>query len=218
MDTWLHDLRVGWGERAHRSASAISPVVALGQVGDLHTIGHQLAADGHALDDVLAWFRALATHSRQFRHLLERGGVVNLASGWAEGVLQQDYGTHSVAPFEVLRLRLQQQVALTRSLGEAPGTRLALVVVEADGSADCVARVAQHARDTFSTGETMAATPTGKFLVLVHRDHDVRRRTLRLTDAMRHDDQLRGTPVRVWIEPLAMAAEHVDSHLLGLAS
>jgi hypothetical protein len=35
---------------------------------------------------------------------------------------------------------------------------------------------------------------------------------------MRHDDQLRGTPVRVWIEPLAMTAEHVDSHLLGLAS
>lgn len=218
MASWLHDLRVGWGERAHRSASAISPVVALGQVGDLHTIGQQLAVDGHSLDDVLAWFHELARHSRQFRHLLERGGVVNLASGWAEGVLQQDYGTHSVAPFEVLRLRLQQQVALANSLGEAPGNRLALVVVEAGGAGDCVARVAQHARDTFRGGETMAATPTGKFLVLVHRDHDVQRRTLRLTDAMRHDDQLRGTPVRVWIEPLAMAAEHIDSHLLGLAS
>ena len=218
LDAWLHDLRVGWGERAYRSVSAISPVLALGNVGDLHTIGHQLASEGHALDDVLSWFDLLATQSRPVRNMLQQGGVVNLASGWADGVLHHEFGAHSVAPFEVLRLRLRQQVELTHSLGEAPGRHLALVVIETDGSTDCAARVARHARDTFSAGETMAATPTGKLLILVHRDHDVRRRTLRLTDAMRHDDHLRGTPVRVWIEPLAMAAEHVDSHLLGLAS
>ena len=36
-------------------------------------------------------------------------GVVNLASGWADGVLHHEFGAHSVAPFEVLRLRLRQQ-------------------------------------------------------------------------------------------------------------
>jgi len=218
LDAWLHDLRVGWGERAYRSVSAVSPVIALGQVGDLHMVGHQLASDGHSLDDVLAWFHLLAAQSRQFRHLVQLGGVINLASGWTDGVLHHDYGTHAVAPFEVLRLRLRQQVERSRSLGEAPGRHLALVVIETDGSADCAERVTQHARAMFSAGETMAATPTGKLLILVDRNHDLRRRTLRLTDALRHDDQLRGAPVRVWIEPLAMTAEHVDSHLLGLAS
>ena len=62
------------------------------------------------------------------------------------------------------------------------------------------------------------ATPSGKLLVLVRRDDGLRSRTLRLADAMRHDDQLDGPPVRVWIEPLSMAAEHIDSHLVGLAS
>ncbi|MGB8857672.1 MAG: hypothetical protein WCC60_00375 [Ilumatobacteraceae bacterium] len=218
LDAWLHDLRVGWGERAFRSVDAITPVVAVGQLGDLHTIGHHLATEGQQLDDVLTWFRLLATRSRAFRHLLERGGIINLASGWADGVLHQEYGAQAVAPFEVLRLRLQQQVELTSSLGESPGTHLALVVIECHGAPDCAARVTHHARATFSAGETIAATPSGKLLVLVHRDQDVRRRTLRLADALRHDDQLRGSPVRVWIEPLAMAAEHIDSHLLGLAS
>ena len=55
-------------------------------------------------------------------------------------------------------------------------------------------------------------------VVLMRRDDGLRSRTLRLADAMRHDDQLDGPPVRVWIEPLSMAAEHIDSHLVGLAS
>ena len=62
-------------------------MLALGNVGDLHTIGHQLASDGHALDDVLSWFDLLATQSRPVRTMLQQGGVINLASGWADGVL-----------------------------------------------------------------------------------------------------------------------------------
>jgi hypothetical protein len=218
LDAWLNDLRVGWGERASRSASAVTPLIALGQIGDLHTIGQHFATEGHRLDEVLAWFHLLAARSRPIRQMLDCGGVINLAGGWADGVLHYDFGASAVAPFEVLRLRVQQQVELVRSLGESPGRHYALVVIEAASKLDCAARVAQHARGIFSTGETMASTPSGKLLVLVHRDDDVRRRTLRLTDALRQDDQLRGTPVRVWIEPLAMSAEHVDSHLLGLAS
>ena len=218
LDAWLHDLRVGWGERAERSVSAITPVIARGQLGDLHTIGHQLATDGHQLDEMLAWFRLLASQSRSFRHLLERGGIINLASGWADGVLHHEYGTQSVTPFEVLRLRLREQVELANSIGAAPGHQLALVVIESSGTAEVTARIATHVRGVFTSGETMAATPSGKLLVLVHRDREVRRRTLRLADVIRHDDQLHSAPVRVWIEPLAMTAEHVDSHLQGLWS
>jgi hypothetical protein len=216
LDAWLHDLRVGWGERAARSAAAITPVIAGGLIGDLHTIGFHFATDGHPLNDVLAWFRLLAARSRPVRHQLERGGIIHLASGWADGLLHEDAET--VAPFEVLRLRLRQQVQTACTLGHLPGTHLALVVIETDGSPESTARAAHHAREAFSTGETMAATPTGKLLILARRDQDVRSRTRRLTDAMLNDVQLSGAPIRVWIEPLAMSADHVDSHLLGLAS
>ena len=214
---WLHDLKVGWGEHAYRSASAISPVLAAGQIGGLHTIGSSLAADGHSLDNVLAWFRLLALHSRTVRHQLEHGGVESLASGWADGVLHQEHST-TVVPFEVLRLRVQQQLAAAAQPDAAPGAHLALVVIDSVGNAECTARAARHARDTFHTGETIAASPTGKLLVLTHRDADLGRRTLSLIDALRHDDLLHSTQVRVWIEPLAMAAEHFDAHLLSLAS
>jgi hypothetical protein len=218
LDAWLEDVRVGWGSRACRSATAVVPQIACGQLADLQTAGRQLASNGNQLDEVLAWFGLLATRSRRFRRLLARGGVIHLASGWAEGVLHDEYGARAVGPFEVLRLRLQQQVERSGSVGETPARSLALVVIEGDGSPHSIARVARHARAVFAAGETMASTPSGKLLVLAHRDHELRGRTLRLADALRHDDQLSGIPFRVWIEPLAMAAEHVDSHLLGLAS
>jgi hypothetical protein len=218
MDAWLHDLWVGWGERAHRAASEVSPVIALGQLGDLHTVGRQLAAGGHGLEELLAWCGQLATRSRSFRRLLEGGGVVTLANGWAEGALQQSFGAQAVAPLEMLRMCVQQHATASTRGGDASAPPLALVVIEAEGPAGCQARVAEHARTAFSAGETMAATATGKVLVLVRREHAVRRRTLRLMDAMRLDDQLHGITIRVWIEPLAMAAEHFESHLVGLVS
>ncbi|MCY7299719.1 MAG: hypothetical protein LH616_10960 [Ilumatobacteraceae bacterium] len=216
LDAWLHDLRVGWGERAVRSAGAISPVIAHGRIGDLHMVGHHFATEGHSLEEVLAWFRLLASHSRRFRRVLAGGGIIHLANGWAEGLLQDDTAK-AVAPFEVLRLRLHQQVQRGHVLGQNPGAHLALVIIETDGSAASVLHVAQHARVAFRTGETMAATPSGKLIILARRDHDVRERTLQLTEAIRADNELVGTSVRVWIEPLATSADHVDSHLLGLA-
>jgi hypothetical protein len=217
-DAWCRDVRSGWGERAYRATTEIVEVLARCQAADLHGVGVSLAKDGHQLDDVLAWFRLLASNSRAFRTVLAEGGIVALASGWAEGVLHDDYGTTAVTPLDVLRLRLRQQFELTTSLGEAPERVLALVVVDTAGHHRHSERVLHHVRATFSTGETIAAAPNGNLLVLVHRNPEVRVRTLQLLDAMRHDDQLRGTPVRVWIEPLANTAEHVDSHLLGLAS
>lgn len=217
LDAWLHDLRVGWGERAVRSATAVTSVIARGQVGDLHTIGFHFATDGHQLDDVLAWFRLLATHSRQFRRLLGRGGVIQLAGGWVDGQLHE-CSALAVAPFDVLRLRLHQQVEHGSRLGRAPGSHIALVVIETDGSAGATERAIHHARQAFHTGETMAVTPSAKLLILVRRDQGVRPRAIRVTDAVHGDALLHGVRVRVWVEPLAMSAEHVDSHLLGLAS
>lgn len=215
LGAWLRHLRVGWGERAVRSASAITPVIERFQLDDLHTIGYRFATDGHQLDDVLAWFRLLAARSRPARRMLERGGIVLLASGWVDCQLQDD--ADEVAPFEVLRLRLRQQVEHGHSLGQAPGSHLVLVIVETDGTASATDRAVHHAREAFRAGETMAATLTGKLLILARREQDIRERTQRLTDAILDDAQLSGVPVRVWIEPLAMSADHVDSHLLGLA-
>ena len=217
LEAWLHNLRVGWGERAVRSAAAITPLIARCRIEDLRLIGHHFATEGHSLTDVLAWFRVLADRSRPFRQQLAAGGIIELASGWAEGLLN-DNRAMALTPLEVLRLRLRQQVQRGQMLGETPAENLALVVVEPDGSAESAERVAQHAREAFRTGETMAATPSGKLIILVRRDPSTRGLTLQLTDAIRADDALVGTSVRVWIEPLAMSADHIDSHLLGLAS
>ncbi len=217
LDSWLYDLRVGWGERAGRSATAISPTIAGGDIDDLHTIGHHFATEGHSLEEVLAWFDLLASDSRVFRRVLAGGGIIHLASGWTEGLLD-DITAQAVTPLEVLRLRLHQQVQRGDVLGQNPGAHLALVVIETDGSAESLLHVAQHARAVFRTGETMAATPSGKLIILVRRDDNIRERTLQLTDAIRADNERVGLSVRVWIEPLAMSADHVDSHLLGLAS
>lgn len=217
IDAWLHDLRVGWGDRAERSATTISAVIACAEINDLHTIGYHFATEGHPLDEVLAWLDLLASRSRCLRQALVGGGIEQLASGWAEGVLRSD-AAEEVIPFEVLRLRLRQQVQRGHVFGQSPSTHLALVVIETDGSAASTSRVARHAREAFHTGETMAATPSGKLIILVRRDHDVHERAAQVTNAVRSDSALAGTPVRVWIEPLAMSADHVDSHLLGLVS
>jgi len=219
VDAWLDDVRSGWGERAYRSAVAISPALAPDQALDLHAVGLALATDGHSLEDVLAWFALLAARSSRHvgRHLLD-GGITELASGWADGLLSHDFDLSGIAPFEVLRLRLRQQVELARSLGEQPGRHLAIVVIETDGSSIATSAAARHARNVFDTGETIAFAPSGKLLVLAQREHDVRSRTVRLSAALREDAQIGTRPIRVWIEPLAMSADHVDSHLLGLAS
>lgn len=218
LDSWLRDLRVGWGERAALAAGDVAPLLPACRLVDLHGIGNRLACDGHALDDVLAWFHQLARRSRAMRTLLHEGGVATLAAGWADGVLGADFGAQHVAPLEVLRLRLQQQVALAASLGHAPGTHLVLVVVEAAGPGGHTTRVLHHARSVFGAGESIAVAPNGKLLILARRTQELRAHTLSLTDALRRDEQLLGTTIRVWVEPLAMSAEHLDSHLLGLAS
>ena len=133
-------------------------------------------------------------------------------------MLHDDLAASPVTQVEVLRLRMQQQFELATSRGRAPERELALVVVDTAGRHDCSARIADHARAAFGAAETMATAPNGNLLVLVRRTPETRVRTLRLIHAMRLDDQLRGAPARVWIEPLANAVEHVDSHLIGLAS
>ncbi len=217
LDAWLQDLRVGWGERAVRSATAITPVIALGDAGDLHAIGHHFAVEGHSLEVVVDWFRLLASKSWAFRQVLAGGGIIHLAGGWADGLLHDDTA-QAVTSFEILRLRIRQQVQRGHVGDERPGAHLALVIIESNGSAASVERITQHARAAFHTGETMAATPSGKLMILADRDQYVRERTLQVTDAIRADNELVDTAVRVWIEPLAMSADHVDSHLLGLAS
>ena len=216
LDAWLRDLRAGWGDRAERSASAVTPLLTLDDFVDLHAIGLHCAVEGHTLDDVLAWFRLLAARSRAFRQQLAGGGIIQLASGWAEGLLHEG-SVEAVTPFEVLRLRLRQQVQRGHVMGQGPGAHSALIVIEIDGAVACTDRVLQHARETFRSGETMAPTPSGKLLILVPRDPSIRDRVTQVTEALRADRELSGVSVRVWIEPLAMSADHVDSHLLGLA-
>lgn len=217
LDAWLRDLRDGWGDRAEQAAAAIAPTIAACEIDDLTAIGFHLASEGRGLDEVLAWFRLLAHHSRPFRQVLAGGGIIQLASGWADGLLHDD-NAQAATPFEVLRLRLRQQIQQESVLGHNPGEYLALVVIEGDGAPSAVASIAQHVRSMFGGGETIASTPSGKLLVLVRRDRETHERTVRLTNSLRADTALSGATIRVWIEPLAMSADHVESHLLGLAS
>lgn len=218
IDTWLRDIRAQWGERAYRALCELTPEITNYDGGGLTAAGAELARQGHRLDEVLEWCRLLALRSRGFRSILAEGGVVAIAQGWTDGVLRDEFGATAVTPLDVLRLRMQQQFELSTSVGEAPDRALALVVVDTAGHHDCMPRVADHVRSVFAAGETMATAPNGNLLVLVNRTAEVRVRTLQLLKALRCDEQLRGTPLRVWIEPLANAAEHVDSHLLSLAS
>lgn len=217
FEAWLHDLRVGWGDRAARTAGSLVPLLADGRNSDLRSLGARLAAEGHALDAVLAWFDLLARHSRQFRGRLERGGIVDLAAGWADGALRGD-DRRGAAPFDMLRLRLREQVALTGRMGGVPGRHLALVVAEADGEIAATApALVEHARRVFDSGETVALAPNGKLLVLVQRGHEARGKAVEFGELLRNDQRLADVAVRVWVEPLAMSADHVDAHLLELA-
>ena len=217
LDAWLTDLRAGWGERAHGAAVGVSHLLPSCDTADLHLIGQQLARSGFTLDDVLSWFRLLARRSRAMRTLLHDGGVAALAAGWTDGVLSAEFGASHVAPLELLRLRVHQQSALAASVGQHAG-HLALVVIDVMAGATQTEKVLQVARNVFAAGESIAVAPNGKVLVLVRRHDDLRRRTLALSNELRDHHGLRGTTVRVWIEPLGMSAEHVDSHLLSLAS
>ncbi len=218
IDAWLRDVRTQWGERAYRAVCEFTPELTRCDSDGLAAVGAELARQGHRLDEVLAWCKMLARRSRGFRSMLTDGGVVAIAQGWTDGVLRDEFGAAAVTPLDVLRLRMQQQFELSTSVGEAPDRVLALVVVDTAGHHDCIARVALHVRSAFAAGETMATTPNGNLLVLVHRNAEVRVRALQLLETLRCDEELRGTPFRVWIEPLANTAEHVDSHLLSLAS
>ena len=217
-DAWLRDVRALWGERAYRALTEVAPLLTHGDGDRLAIVGARLARQGHRLDEVFEWCTLLAVRSRSFRSFLTNGGTVALAHGWTEGVLRDEFGATAVIGLDVLRLRVQRQFELSISLGEAPERVLALLVVDTQGRHDYADRVARHARAAFTAGETIATGPNGNLLVLVQRSPEVRTRTLALIEALSGDEQLLGTPFRVWIEPLANMAEHFDSHLLGLAS
>ncbi|HAP77759.1 MAG TPA: hypothetical protein DCR14_16975 [Acidimicrobiaceae bacterium] len=217
LDAWLTDLRAGWGERAYGAAAGVSHLLPSCDTAGLQLIGQKLAQSGFTLDEVLAWFHLLARRSRVARTMLHDGGLAALAAGWADGVMSAEYGAERIAPLELLRLRLHQQSALAASIGQHTG-HLALVVIEVVHGAHLSDVVLLTARGEFTGGESIAVAPNGKVLILVRRHHDLRLRTLHLTNSLRANPGLRGSTVRVWIEPLGMSAEHVDSHLLSLAS
>ena len=218
VQTWVHQIELGWGERAATTARSLVPLLTPLPASDFLAAGEAAAIRGHGLDDVIAWFRLLARRSRPMRGLLARGGLVDLAAGWADGVLRSEYGEEQVVPLALLRLRLEQQVALATRHGRRPGDDLALVAASVGGGSAERQRVVQHARALFAGGEPMAMAPNGTLLVMVTRGPSLHARTLAFEQAVRADDCLHNTTIRVWVEPLAMAAEHVDSHLLGLAS
>lgn len=223
IQTWLRQVELGWGERAAATARSLVPLLTPLPAADFLAAGEAAAIHGHGLDDLIAWFRLLGRRCRPLRAQLAQGGLVDLAAGWADGVLRSEYGAEQVVPLALLRLRLEQQVAQSARLGRRPGDDLALVAAtvstsDAASGAEQRRRVLQHARSVFASGESMAMAPNGTLLVLVTRGPSLHTRTLAFEQAVRSDDRLHNTTIRVWVEPLAMAAEHVDSHLLGLAS
>ena len=137
-----------------------------------------------------------------------------MASGWAAGEMLARTPARDVAPIDVLRLRLRQHSSWPHSWAWLPTPTPPSSWSRCDGPRRPTERGSPDTRRTiFNAGETLAGAANGKLLVLTHRDRTWHERTRQLAQTIRDDRSNSPTPhVRVWVEPLAKSAEHVDAH------
>ena len=139
------------------------------------------------------------------------GPPSRLATGWAEGALERRHSrSFGVAPMGALRLALDQCYDRCESLGTNASDSYSLVVLDADSgllppvlARAAMAAVSSHARRAFAAGEPMAATATGRLLVLAERRSDLPSVVRSIVGTCEVSPLLAGCArVQGWVEPL----------------
>jgi hypothetical protein len=232
---WRRRVRAGWGLGPHwhtidGTAALVrtlldgtaDPCAVLGELG--RRCGH----DGHPFDQVTAWTNELieVLPRRLRRRVDQRRAAVALANGWAEGALERRHARGTgVAPMGALQMALEQCYDRCEAVGTDAAATYALVVLDVDSGllppiprAAAMAAVASHARRVFAAGEPMAATPTGRLLVLVERSPQLSTTVSSVVATCEVSPLLAGcSRVQGWVEPLPRDRAHLDAHLADLA-
>jgi hypothetical protein len=120
-----------------------------------------------------------------------------------------------------LQMALEQCYDRCEAIGTDASATYALVVLDVDSGllppiprAAAMAAIASHARRVFAAGEPMAATPTGRLLVLVERGPDLPAIVRSIVATCEVSPLLAGcSRVQGWMEPLSPDRAHLDAHL-----
>jgi hypothetical protein len=232
---WRRRVRTGWGSGPHWHTidgtdavvrtlldGTAEPAVALAE------LGRRCGMDGHSLDDVTAWMNELLDVApRKLRRRLDhREAAVALASGWAEGTLEHRHTeVDDLVPVAVLEMAINRCYDQCEAMGiDAPSaSALAVLIADTEGlpwlaRAAALGAMATHARRAFAKGETVAATPTGRVIVLADREPGLAATVREIVDACEASPLLAGCArVRGWVEPLAPDRHHLAAHLAELA-
>jgi hypothetical protein len=232
---WRRRVRTGWGLGAHwhaiDSTAALVRALVDGRAEPeevLGELGRRCGVDGHPLDQTIAWTAELidVLPRRLRRKVDQRQAAIALAAGWADGALERAHARgNGVSSMAALQLELRRIYEQCAALGTNPVTIYAIVVFDIDSGllppaarAAAVAAMAAHAARTFAAGETVAATATGRLLILAERAGDLHAAVRAAVVAAEASPLLAGCGrVQGWVEPLAPDPTHVDAHLAELA-
>jgi hypothetical protein len=230
---WRQMVEAGWGTGTHSHTLAMveslvidllegtcEPEAALGE------IGRRCATDGHELADVSGWLTILVGLSpRRIRNRLQsRSCAEALASGWVHAALDIRPPFRRLAPVAVLHMRLRELADQCNALGMDLVQHYVFVVLDADtgalgpgARASVMRQVAEAALRTFRSGETIAATDSGRIIVLGPRSRDLPSMVQTLVAEVQDRPQVAGHRVGGWIEPLPREAVYHDSLIDELA-
>ncbi len=208
-----------WGAAVAADVAAHASALIATNGEHLRAAGAALGARGHDVADVLTWVRVMRHPWFWRRSGLSTAALEALCDGWVEGVLAgaangADIVAGRFAPLAVLvhRARRHHERA-------APAVPLVLVVVALPDD-DLVRHpqlVAEHVRNAFGSGETLARGRRGPLLVLTPRLPSLAERTRALIDSLGADPVLGVVPPRVWVEPIGTTRAAIEAHVRCIA-
>jgi hypothetical protein len=233
VSEWRRRVEAGWGTGTHSHTLEMVESLVMGLLeghsepeNTLGEIGRRCACDGHELVDVAGWLTILVSLApRKIRRRLQsRPCAEALANGWAQATLDIRPPFRRLAPVGVLHMRLQELADQCDALGIELVNHYVLAVLDVDtgpigpGARRSVLRqLSEAAQRTFRAGETIAATDSGRILVLGPRRRDLPSviRTLLAETQVR--PEVAHHRVCGWIEPLPQDRLHLDAMVEELA-
>jgi hypothetical protein len=230
LAAWRAEIRAGWGNGAHEvTLDRLDPVLrdlVEGRADPgaaLAAVGAAAGRDGHSLDLVWEWLRALfgrLPRSRQ-AELDQRDLAEAVASAWVDGILE---GSSAAAPGRspaLLELPLRQMYDHCASLGLSADQQYALVVVEVAGAGaatEWLPAVVRLLADAVGRHDVVAVLRPHRVAMVVARHPSVAAAVQQLHTRLEELPALQDGVVHAWIEPLAPDPSHLGGHLAGLAS